>query len=280
MHPIRAVVLVVVVAAVAAWALPARQPEDREKKVLARFAEEFVELTPGKGKFPASFEMGSSSPAAPASEKPVVKITFKRPFAMARYEVTQELYQAVMGKNPSRWRGPRNSVEMVNWDEASTFCTKVTALLRKHRLIAASDVVRLPSEAEWEYACRAGTKTAYSFGDREADLGDHAWFKGNAAGNDPPVGKKKPNAWGLYDMHGYVWEWCADAWSSTHRGASPDGAARSDKREKDRVVRGGSWADPADRARSAYRGHRATTFRSDSVGFRCVRSSGERGEGK
>jgi formylglycine-generating enzyme required for sulfatase activity len=280
MNPSRYLILFIgAVLAVTADTAVRAQPADR-KKVLKRFAEEFVELTPGKGKFPASFDMGSSSDAAPASEKPVVKVTFARPFAMAKYEVTQELYEVVMGKNPSRWPGPRNSVERVNWDEANTFCKKVTELLRQHKLIGASDVIRLPSEAEWEYACRAGTKTAYSFGDRAADLGAYAWFDGNSKGENPPVGKKKPNAWGLYDMHGYVWEWCADAWGPTHKGASTTGAARIDKDEKDRVTRGGSWADPPDSARSRYRDHKPLTYRSDRVGFRCVRVAGNKGGGK
>jgi formylglycine-generating enzyme required for sulfatase activity len=185
-----------------------------------------------------------------------------------------------MGKNPSKWRGRRNSVEMVNWEEANTFCRKVTDLLRTQKLIGAREVVRLPSEAEWEYTCRAGTKTAYSFGDSEADLGLYAWFKGNAAGNDPPVGRKKPNPWGLYDMHGYVWEWCADAWSPTHKGASAGGAPRSDPDQKDRVIRGGSWADPAGSARSAFRDHRPLTTRSDAIGFRCVRVADSKEDGK
>jgi formylglycine-generating enzyme required for sulfatase activity len=279
MHPLRCLVLAAAGTLAAALAL-ARPPADPQQKILKLFADEFVELTPGKGKFPASFEMGSSSGTAPASEKPVVKVTFARPFAMAKYEVTQELYQTVMGKNASRWRGPRNSVEMMSWDEANTFCTKATALLRKHGLLGARDVIRLPSEAEWEYACRAGTTTAYSFGDRPADLGDYAWFIGNSKGNDPPVGKKKANPWGLYDMHGYVWEWCADAWSPTHKGAATDGSPRVRADEKDRVIRGGSWADPADSARSAYRDHKPRTHRSDRVGFRCVRLTAHKEGGK
>jgi formylglycine-generating enzyme required for sulfatase activity len=102
-------------------------------------------------------------------------------------------------------------------------------------------------------------------------LNDHGWFNGNAKGNDPPVGRKKPNAWGLYDMHGYVWEWCADAWSPSHEGAADNGKPRAGK--GDFVIRGGSWADDADSARSAFRSHRAEDFRSDAVGFRCVKAA-------
>src|SRR5262249_37157989 len=141
------------------------------------------------------------------------------------------------------------------------------------KLLSEKEEVRLPSEAEWEYACRAGTTTRYSFGDREEDLKDYAWFRGNAAGNDPPVGRKKPNPWGLYDMHGYVWEWCSDAWQADRKGVPADGSPRIKAEVKERVIRGGSWADPADSARSGYRGHAAVTERKDSIGFRCVKAA-------
>jgi formylglycine-generating enzyme required for sulfatase activity len=248
--------------------LPALADEDRALRILKRFIEEFVVLTPGEGKFPASFVMGSED--GPASEKPPVKVTLKKPFALARYEVTQELYEVVTGKNPSRWQGPRNSVEVVSWDEANEFCRKVTTALHERKLIDGDEVIRLPSEAEWEYACRAGTTTRYSFGDDAGQLGDYGWFSGNARGNDPPVGRKKPNAWGLYDMHGYVWEWCSDAWQPTLEGS--DGTPRQGRGAKERVLRGGSWADDADKARSAFRHHAPIQFRSEAVGFRCVRA--------
>jgi formylglycine-generating enzyme required for sulfatase activity len=241
---------------------------DAKDKILRLFVEEFVAITPGTGKFPASFDIGSAD--GPDSEKPVHKVTFKSPFRLAKYEVTQELYEAVIGKNPSRWKGPRNSVEMVNWNEANEFCQKVTAELRQRKLIGADETVRLPSEAEWEYACRAGTKTAYSFGDKADELGEFAWFTGNAKGNDPPVGKKKPNAWGLYDMHGYVWEWVQDAWHAAYEGAPTDGSAREAKDAKERVGRGGAWTEKAEDCRSATRGHWPIETRSAAIGFRCV----------
>jgi formylglycine-generating enzyme required for sulfatase activity len=217
--------------------------------------------------------MGSEKDA-PNSEKPVHMVTFRYSFAVAKYEVTQELYEAIMGRNPSRWKGPRNSVEMVNWTEANDFCRKVTAELRQRRLLAEGEVIRLPSEAEWEYACRAATTTRYSFGDPADHLKDFAWFKGNSKGEDPPVGKKKPNAWGLYDMHGYVWEWCQDAWHPNYEGAPTDGTAWEGPTAGEHVVRGGSWADDADHCRSAYRHHLKAEHRSDAVGFRCVRAAG------
>jgi formylglycine-generating enzyme required for sulfatase activity len=268
MRPFRLLALPLVILPLAAAA--ADDPVDR---VLRLFVEELVELTPGKGKFPATFRMGSEDRGAPASEKPAVTVRLGAPFAVAKYEVTQELYGLVMGKSPSRWKGRRNSVEMVSWEEANAFCAKATDLLRKKKLIGAREVIRLPSEAEWEYACRAGTATRYSFGDDAKDLGAYAWFRGNSKGEDPPVGRKKPNPWGLFDVHGYVWEWCADCWSPSHEGAAADGSPRVVPGEKGRVIRGGSWADPADSARSAAREKAPLNHRSDRVGFRCVKAA-------
>ncbi len=262
--------LSIVVASTIAAAEPKPPPRPKDE-ALKLFVDELVPITPGKGKFPAAFRMGSDG-ESPATEKPAREVKLRAPFAIAKYEVTQELYQAVMGKNPSKWTGPRNSVEMVSWDEAVEFCWKATVELRERKLIAPDEVIRLPSEAEWEYACRGGTTTKYSFGDAAADLKDHGWYDGNAKGEDPPVGKKKPNPWGLYDMHGYIWEWCQDAWQPSYEGAPADGKAREAKDLKERVIRGGSWADNAERARSAFRGHAEAGQRSDAIGFRCVRA--------
>jgi formylglycine-generating enzyme required for sulfatase activity len=215
--------------------------------------------------------MGSED--GPASEQPAHKVTFTRPFALAKYEVTQELYHVVMGSNPSKWKGPRNSVEEVGWNDANTFCQRVTRELRQRKLLGATEEIRLPTEAEWEYACRAGTSTAYGFGDEEKDLTRYAWYKANSKGYDPPVGAKKGNAWGLFDMHGYIWEWCADDWSPTYAGAPADGSARREPGSKEKVLRGGSWADPADMCRCGYRRHLSAAARDDMIGFRCVRAT-------
>ena len=170
---------------------------------------------------------------------------------VARYEVPQNLWTAVMGANPSRWKGRRNSVEMLSFDEAVEFCRKVTERLRTARLIGPEQAVRLPSEEEWEHAARGGTTTAYSFGDDPAKLGEYAWYSGNAAGNDPPVGAKKPNLFGLYDVHGYLWEWCTD------RDGKP-------------VLRGGSWKDGAEKLMIEARRPEKADLRDDAVGLRCV----------
>ncbi|MCA9269594.1 MAG: formylglycine-generating enzyme family protein [Planctomycetales bacterium] len=236
--------------------------------LLKTFHEEFVALTPGEGDFPKTFSMGDKD--GPASQRPAREVTIGGPFSIARYEVPQDLWQAVMGENPSRWKGERNSVEMLSFEDAQTFCRKATLLMRAAKLIADDDVVRLPTEAEWEYAARAGTTTTFSFGDEAEKLDEFGWHTGNAAGNDPPVGAKKPNPWGLYDMHGYLWEWTLDPWHADYEGAPQNSAARDGGDAKRRVVRGGSWKDRADRCTCAFRMALPVDTRDDAVGLRCV----------
>lgn len=286
----RSLLLVFSLPLVAMLPVPAADKEDNEKRILKLFVSEFISITPGKGKFPASFSMGTNAKDGAASESPAVTVTLKKPFAIARYEVTQELYELVMGTNPARWKGKkkpdgtwtgtRNSVEMLTHAEAVSFCAKVTKLLRKHKLITANQAVRLPSEAEWEYCCRAGTRTRFSFGDKEDDLGTYAWFQKNSKNEDPPVGKKKPNAWGLHECHGYVWEWVADSWHDSHKDAPTDGSARTKKDSKEFVIRGGSFADPAKDCSSTARQGKPGTTKSDRIGFRCVLETVKKETGK
>jgi gluconolactonase len=209
-------------------ALLIADPSPEQLKLLQAFRDEFVSIAPRDASL--------------------------KPFSIAKYEVPQNLWQAVMGANPSRWKGPRNSVEMLSLSEAEQFCKKCTELMRAAKLIEPTQTIRLPTEAEWEYAARAGTTTKYSFGDDAAKLGDYAWFTGNAAGNDPAVGAKKPNPWGLYDVHGYLWEWTV----------APSGGA------KEGVLRGGSWKDKADALTSNSRRIADPNLRGDDVGLRCV----------
>jgi formylglycine-generating enzyme required for sulfatase activity len=251
-----------------------------QRKLLKQFDSEFISVTPGKGKFPKSFSMGSVKWSK--SEQPVRTVTFDGGFSIARNEVTQELYEAVMGKNPSVWGGPRNSVEMVSWQDAVRFCAEATGLMHKAGTMKANEEIRLPSEAEWEYCCRAGSTTTFSFGDFATAKGDlrntaslldpYGWHTGNAAGNDPPVGALKPNAWGLYDMHGYLWEYTADAWHGDYNNAPADGKSWDvDKQYVQRIIRGGSWRDRYEILRSSVRWAVPDHVRSDAIGFRCVK---------
>ena len=179
-----------------------------------------------------------------------------------------------MGSNPSKWKGARNSVEMVSLADCQDFCRRTTDLMRAVELIGPTEFIWLPTEAEWEYVTRGGTKTHYSFGDDPSQLGEYAWSTENAAGNDPPVGAKKANPWGLHDVHGYLWEWCVDAWQANHAEAPVDGTARlaaeSAPADAPYVARGGSWKDPADQLTSSSRRAFPATARDDALGLRCI----------
>src|SRR5205814_7420141 len=132
---------------------------------------------------------------------------------------------------------------------------------------------RLPTEAEWEYAGRAGSNTRYGFGNRESDLSDHAWFHGNSQDQTRPVGQKRPNAWGLYDMHGNVWEWCWDWYNEREYKQSIDKDPSGPRTGRDRVLRGGGWEDDPESLRSAHRFERRPSFRSWGLGFRIVKNA-------
>ena len=233
------------------------------KKLLKTFYEEFVLIQPGQGNF------GTTYKATHPTTKKEIEIKFSKPFYVAKYEVTQNLWREVMGSNPSRWKGERNSVEMMDFDEAVEFCQKVTKLLREEKLISAKQLVRLPSEIEWEYVASAGTTTGYSFGNDASLLDDYAWYTGNAKGNDPPVGAKKPNPWGLYDIHGYLWEFTIDSFG----GERPVGQLPADAwppKKANSILKSGSWKDPAVKLKTRYRLKIDKSVQDDAVGLRCV----------
>lgn len=256
-----------------------KQPAARS--VLKLFLDECVAISPGTESFPKTFQMGGpvDGPLAVA----VHEVAMKNAFRIARYEVTQELYRAVTGANPSRWKGERNSVEMVSFQETEQFCLRLTQLLRREKLLTEKETVRLPTEAEWEYCCRAGTNSAFSFGGSatvEGDqqnmasiLNDYAWHTGNAAGNDPVVGALKPNPWGLCDMHGYLWEFVADPYVNGN--PIVDGSTTPDENTAPaanaaRIIRGGSWRDHHSLLTSHSRLVIPAHAASDAIGFRCV----------
>jgi len=198
------------------------------------------------------------------------EVTLTKPFKMGVHEITQAQYEQVMGVNPSEFKGANNPVHRVSWNDAVEFCRKLSELPAEKE---AGNVYRLPTEAEWEYACRAGTNTKYSFGDDESDLEQYAWYDENSGKGTHAVGSKLPNAWGLHDMHGNVWEWCQDSFGDYPRGAvtDPSGATSSSRR----VGRGGSWGHAAGYCRSAFRLRGLPSFRGSLLGFRVVRSSGK-----
>ncbi len=206
-------------------------------------------------------------------------------FLMDKFLVTQELFQKVMGTNPSRWKGAKNPVEQVRWSDAVRFCNKRSEMEglkpcyneKTWECDFTADGYRLPTEAEWEYACRAGTTTDYFFGPTPDKLKDHAWFDKNSGGRPRPVGQKKANAWGLHDMAGNVWQWCHDFYKVDYYLESPKQDPRGPKTGQNKVVRGGAWRFSDDNCRSGYRynespGYADVCFGYDIYGFRCVRN--------
>ena len=188
------------------------------------------------------------------------EVTLTKPFYMGKYEVTQEQYKAVMGKNPSRTKGAKLPVTKVSWEDCQEFNKKLNK--------KTNGGYRLPTEAEWEYACRAGTTTAYSFGDKITPK--DANYLDSVIGKSVAVGSYKPNAFGLYDMHGNVWEWCED-WYGEYPFAvtDPKGPATG----KDRVLRGGSFLNYVSQARSSFQYNFTPTIRSDYLaGLRLART--------
>lgn len=193
-------------------------------------------------------------------------VTLTRPFEMGIYEVTQSEFQRVMNATPSDFVGERNPVEKVSWNTATDFCLTLSNLPEEK---ISGYKYRLPTEAEWEYACRAGTTTVHHFGNDSSQMSNYAWFDRNSGGTTHPVGQKQPNGWGLFDMHGNVWEWCQDYDDDlpSHSETDPTGPARGMKR----VVRGGGWYYKATQLRSAYRGADPPEYEGNFLGFRLVR---------
>ena len=210
---------------------------------------------------PGTFVMGSPvSEADRYSGEVLHTVTLTQGFWMSDHETTQEEYQLVMGSNPSNWRGLNLPVEQVSWDDAVAYCKNLTERERAAGRITAQQAYRLPTEAEWEYAARAGT-TGARYGEPDAI----AWHGENSGSKTQAVKQKPANAWGLYDMLGNVWEWCADSARAydSEPVSDPVGSPSSE-----RVRRGGSWVDDARFARPAYRGSDPPQYKSSSIGFR------------
>jgi formylglycine-generating enzyme required for sulfatase activity len=225
-----------------------------------------------------TFTMGSPATEADRIDNEVQHQVTVGSFYMGKYEVTQREYQALMGTNPSWFKGDNLPVERVTWYDAVNYCN---ALSRKEGLKPAYTVsgtnvtwyfsangYRLPTEAEWEYACRAGTTTPYSSGSSVDGAG---WYGSNSGSTTHPVGTKQANAWGLYDMHGNVWEWCWDLYGAYPNGSQTDPLGASSG--PTRVIRGGSWGNNGQYLRSAWRGGNTPSNSYYYLGFRLLRPS-------
>lgn len=199
-------------------------------------------------------------------ESPAHLVTIRRPFYFSKFPITQKQWRDVIGNNPSHFKGDDLPVETVSWEGVQVFVWKLNEM-------EGTDKYRLPSEAEWEYASRAGTTTRYYFGDDESKLGDYAWYRINSGSETHPLGQKKPNPWGLYDMYGNVHEWVQDRWHSNYTGAPSDGSAWEDGDDSKRVIRGGSWTNSTRDCCSACRDKFTSTKESDSTSFRILRET-------
>jgi formylglycine-generating enzyme required for sulfatase activity len=214
---------------------------------------------------PGRFQMGSEKGGG--DERPIHPVELTKGFYLGKYPVTNEQYAKFLATRPEhveapeywderKFNQPQQPVVGVSWEDAAAFCHWMGG--------------RLPTEAEWEYACRAGSPYEYCFGDDEKLLGDYAWFAKNSGGRTQPVGGKLPNAWGLHDVHGNVWEWCQDPYEDTYYSRSPAQDPPGPDSGSFRVLRGGSWNYVPYLVRCACRRSDAPDYRNDLIGFRLV----------
>jgi formylglycine-generating enzyme required for sulfatase activity len=222
---------------------------------------------------PGLFRMGSPTNEVGRStnESPQTQVTLTRGFFMGTYPVTQGQFLAIMGSNPTQFPGNTNRAEdEVTWTQATNYCALLTQQQTAAGLIPPGSQYRLPTEAEWEYACRALTSTEFYYGDDSTytNLANYAWYSANSGNSTQPIGLKLPNPWGLYDMAGNVFEWCAD-WIGTYPGGSvtdPQGAPTG----TERILRGGSWFNSGQFCRSAERESGNPIGSNSNIGFRVV----------
>jgi formylglycine-generating enzyme required for sulfatase activity len=274
------------------WAFPTSA--DRRKALISSIGLKLVRIEPG------SFLMGTTKEQIDQllrlfpdskrewfdAEQPQHPVKITRPFFLGTHPVTQGQYKAIMGSTPSHFKGSDDlPVENVSWLDAVSFCNKMSEKDKRTPFyrINGTDVAdvggngyRLPTEAEWEYACRAGMAGLFPWGDDIGKQGEHVWFSDNSDSKTHPVGQKRPNAWGLYDMLGNVWEWCADWYDEKYYASSPSVAVDppGPPKASSRVRRGGSWDYFAGDCRPAYRYRDAPENRDYDLGFRVAAVQG------
>jgi formylglycine-generating enzyme required for sulfatase activity len=237
--------------------------EQPAENIINSIGMEFVLIPAGE------FDMGSPSDEEGRydDEGPVHRVMISNPFYLGAYEVTQKQWREIMENNPSAFKDNKLPVECVSWYDVQEFINKLNEkeMTTKYRL---------PSEAEWEYAARAGTTTRYFFGDSESKLGVYAWYYENSGDTTHPVGEKKPNPWGLYDIHGNVYEWVQDKWHNNYDGAPADGSpwenGNEDKDDTNRVIRGSGYCQYTAYCRSAYRNNEKPVLQFNNIGFRLL----------
>lgn len=237
-------------------------PKELSKNYTNSLGTEFVLIPAGE------FQMGAPSYSGKLFDfdSPIHSVTIKKPFYMSKYEVTQKEWTEIMGYNPSYFKGDDLPVDSVLPIEVKSFILKLN-------LKEGSNKYRLPTEAEWEYACRAGTATRFSFGDENEDLIEYGWSAYDANETSHPVGLKLPNPWGLSDMHGNVWELTQDSWHSNYESAPSDGSAWSEENSTSFVGRGGSWLDGPNLCTSSFRGSNSADAKVSCLGFRLVKDA-------
>ena len=268
---------------VSAFVLGCRREEDSPVAAQVVTTKTGIEMIAIPGGF---FEMGSAKEGL--DESPAHKV-WVSPFLIDRYEVVQEQYVKLVGANPSSFKDPGRPVDTVTWTGAALYCNlRSRAEGLEPCYDEQSDTwqcnfkangYRLPTEAEWEYACRAGTEREYYFGSDPRALKKYAWYAGNSSKKTHLVGQKIPNQWGLYNMYGNVAEWCNDVYGENYYKTSPSNDPRGPEKGEIKVLRGGGWQDHIGSIRSSWRASENFSFVDacimDSMGFRCARNASQ-----